>query len=140
MKIFKMDFYKLSQKKGFLIFICFILLFTLSSAFAYSNASENEMNSLLQDFTSMKYIWIASTDVLYQGSTLFSLMLLGIILANLYFEDFKTGCYKYIIMTGVNKINFFYWKVTIYNICSIGVYSNFFYLCDDNRNFILGYI
>ena len=114
MKIFKMDFYKLSQKKGFLIFICFILLFTLSSAFAYSNASENEMNSLLQDFTSMKYIWIASTDVLYQGSTLFSLMLLGIILANLYFED--------------------------YNICSIGVYSNFFYLCDDNRNFILGYI
>ena len=59
----------------------------------------------------MKYIWIASTDVLYQGSTLFSLMLLGIILANLYFEDFKTGCYKYIIMTGVNKINFFIGKL-----------------------------
>ena len=47
MKIFKMDFYKLSQKKGFLIFICFILLFTLSSAFAYSNASENEMKGVL---------------------------------------------------------------------------------------------
>jgi hypothetical protein len=104
------------------------MFFVLSSAVAYSGASADDLNLMLQDFTSMKYIWLASTDLLYQGTTLFTLMLLGLILTNLYFEDFKTGCYKYIIISGVKKENFFACKVLFTFIVSI-TFAVFSFLC-----------
>lgn len=128
MKILKVDYYKLFQKKGYLICGIFVIGSVLLSAFAYSGVSANSLNSLLQDFDSMKYIWLASTDVLYQGTTLFSLMLLGIILTNLYLEDFKNGCYKYIIVTGIKKKNFFVGKV-LFTLSIVSGYVVFSFLC-----------
>lgn len=128
MKILKLDFYKIFQKKGYLVCIGAVVLFVLSSAFAYSGATDDELNFLLQDFNAMKYIWLASTDILYQGTTLFSLMLLGIILSNLYLEDFKNGCYKYVIIAGVKKKSFFVGKV-LFTSLIVGSFVVFAFLC-----------
>lgn len=111
MKILETDFYKILHKKGYLVCIGAIILFVFSSAFAYLNATNNQLSFLLRDFNAMKYIWLASTDILYQGTTLFSLILLGIILSNLYVEDFKNGCYKYVIIAGISKKRYFTAKI-----------------------------
>lgn len=110
MKVWKMNLYKLTHKKSFVAAVLYIFFFIFVSASSYSstiNSGDLDGWDILRNFDLGKYVKIASTDILYQGTTLFSLMIFGILLLNLYLEDFNTGTYKYIIISGISKKSYY---------------------------------
>lgn len=121
-KLIKNEHLKFMAHKTGLIMLIYGILFCIISIRAYSGSFvnrgdfPNNMKYLINNLNVVNYLKLASTDLVYGGTTQFSLIVVALNIITVFTDDILTGNYKYLLLTGVQRKQYAFGKF-IYSFC-----------------------
>ncbi|WP_313128761.1 hypothetical protein [Anaerocolumna sp.] len=110
-----------AHKTGFIMLIygilfCIISIKAYSGSFVNRDDFPNNMKYLINNLNVVNYLKLASTDLVYGGTTQFSLIVVALNIINIFTDDILTGNYKYLLLTGIQRKQYALGKF-IYSFC-----------------------